>query len=57
MLQVSTVLGEMSTVDWDNEKLIEDLNEWAASPTGEHTPPGPLIIGPRPWETKEDEQK
>ena len=44
-------------MDWDNKKLIEDLNEWAASPTGEHTPPGPLIIGPRPWETKEDEEK
>jgi hypothetical protein len=43
-------------VVWDNKKMIEDLNEWAASSTGEPEPPGPIIIGPRPWETEEGEE-
>jgi hypothetical protein len=32
-------IGKKITMNWNNEKLIEDLNEWAASSTGEHEPP------------------
>jgi hypothetical protein len=29
-----------------DDSLIEACNKWAASSTGEHEPPGPVIIGP-----------
>lgn len=45
-------IGKKVTMGGDNK----NLNEWAASSVGEHEPPGPVIIGPRPWETKEDEE-